>query len=96
VRWAFSDCNAGARYARFYNDLNYLDRIDWESVAARDFRDPLVKEGKQAEFLVHEAFPWSLVLRIGTRDQTMADRAMQALRSAEHQPLVSIQAEWYY
>jgi hypothetical protein len=96
VRWAFSDCNAGARYARFYNNLNDLDRIDWDSVAARDFRDPLVKEGKQAQFLVHEAFPWSLVRRIGTRDQTMADQTIQALHSAEHQPLVSVQAEWYY
>jgi len=96
VRWAFSDRNAGTRYTRFYNNLNRLSRIDWEAVAARDFRDPIVKEGKQAEFLVYEAFPWSLVRRIGACDRTIAKRAMQALHGAEHQPLVSGQAEWYY
>lgn len=48
VRWAFSDRNAGIRYARFYDDLNRLDRLDWNAIAATDFRDPIVKEGKQA------------------------------------------------
>jgi ssDNA thymidine ADP-ribosyltransferase, DarT len=76
--------------------VNHLDRIDWDTVAARDFRHPFVKEGKQAAFPVHEAFPWSLIRRIGTYDRTMAERAMQALHGANHQPLVSVEAEWYY
>lgn len=96
ARWAFSDRNAGTRYTRFYIGLTHLDQIDWDAVAARDFRDPLVKEGKQAEFLVHRAFPWSLVRWIGTCDRRMAERAIQALHGAEHQPLVSVEAEWYY
>jgi hypothetical protein len=45
VRWAFSDRNAGIRYA-FYNDVNKFDRLDWNAIAATDFRDPIVKEGK--------------------------------------------------
>ena len=96
VRWAFSDRNAGTRYTTFYKDLTDLDRVDWDAVAARDFRDPFVKEGKQAEFLVYGALPWSLVRWIGTCDQTMAERAIQALQGAEHQPLVSVEAGWYY
>ncbi|MGH8069536.1 MAG: type II toxin-antitoxin system toxin DNA ADP-ribosyl transferase DarT [Candidatus Entotheonellia bacterium] len=96
VRWAFSDRNAGTRYACFCKDLTRLDQIDWDAVAARDFRDPLVKEGKQAEFLVHRAFPWLLVRWIGTCDRRTAERAMQALDGARHQPLVSVEAEWYY
>jgi hypothetical protein len=96
VRWAFSDRNAGTRYTSFYKDLNQLDRIDWDAVEARDFRHPIIKEGKQAEFLVHEAFAWSLVRRIGTYDRMMAERAMQALHGAKHQLLVSVEAEWYY
>lgn len=96
VLWAFSDRNAGTRYACFYKDLTRLDQIDWGAVAARDFRDLLIKEGKQAEFLVHTALPWSLVRWIGTCDRRMAERAMQALDGARHQPLVSVEAEWYY
>jgi hypothetical protein len=96
IRWAFSSQNAGARYTHFYNDLNLLDLINWDAVAARDFRDPLVQEGKQAEFLVYEAFPLSLVRSIGAYNRTIAVQAMQTLHGSSYQPLVSVEAEWYY
>lgn len=80
----------------FYKDLNQLDRIDWDAIEARDFRHSLVKEGTQAEFLVHEAFPWSLVRQIGTHDRTIAEQAIQALYGTAYRPLVSVNAEWYY
>lgn len=96
IRWAFSDRNAGTRYASFYKDLNRLNHLDWNAVAATDFRDALIKEGKQAEFLVHESFPWSLIRRIGTCDRIIAEQAEQALRGASHRPVVSIERGWYY
>ena len=49
--WAFTKSNAGAYYTSFFKDLGQLDQIDWEAVAAHDFRAPDIKEGKQAEFL---------------------------------------------
>ncbi len=64
-KWAFSTSNAGAYYATFNCALSELERVDWDAVASKDFREPLVKEGKQAEFFVQESFPWSLVSRIG-------------------------------
>ena len=94
--WAFSDCNAGARYANFYDNLGELRQIDWPAVNATDFRDPDVKEGKQAEFLVHESFPWNLVEEIGVRDQAMAERARTALEHSRHQPDVIVRQSWYY
>jgi hypothetical protein len=65
VRWAFTNCNAGARYASFFNSLDRLDDVDWAAVEATDFRSAAVREWKQAEFLMHESFPWTLVERIG-------------------------------
>ena len=53
IRWAFSDRNAGEQIAIFYNDLENLDKINWSAVENTDFRDMLVKEGKQAEFLIY-------------------------------------------
>ena len=94
--WAFSDCNAGARYANFYTDLVDLRRIDWAAVVATDFRDLQVKEGKQAEFLVHESFPWSLIEEIGVRNVSTRNRVQDALADVGHQPPVTIQAAWYY
>lgn len=64
-RWAFSLANAGAAYAPFRSSLAQLGEVAWSAVAATDFRDPKVKEGKQAEFLVQRFVPWGLVKHIG-------------------------------
>lgn len=96
VRWAFSDVNAGARYANFYADLNQLDKINWDAVQENDFRNAVVKEGKQAEFLLFESFPWSLVETIGVIDAAMALKASLAIAKAAHRPLVNVQRMWYF
>lgn len=56
-RWAFSDRNAGTYIAQFFNRLDQLGEVNWAAVASTDFRDMAIKEGKQAEFLIHESFP---------------------------------------
>lgn len=56
-RWAISDRNAGSHLAQFYSERGNLDEVDWQAVAATDFRDMGVKEGKQAEFLMYDSFP---------------------------------------
>ncbi|MEO5336629.1 MAG: DUF4433 domain-containing protein [Magnetospirillum sp. WYHS-4] len=68
----------------------------WPAVEARNFRPPGIKEGKQAEFLMHESFPWSLVARIGVYSQAVAVQVSDVLRDAEHRPAVEIRREWYY
>lgn len=95
-RWAFTDRNAGAAYAAFFNDLNSLDRINWQAVAATDFRDPVIKEGKQAEFLVHRFFPWNLVERIGVFDTQHASYVNNLLAQSAHSPIVNVERTWYY
>ena len=94
--WAFSDGNAGARYTHFYDDLSKLDAVNWGAVAATDWRNPLVKEGKQAEFLMLDSFPWELVDKVGVIDQRTLTDVNRILREAEHKPLVSVQRDWYY
>jgi hypothetical protein len=55
-----------------------------------------VKEERQAEFLVHDWFPWSAVERVGVIDETMATRVKQLLEFARHRPVVEVRPEWYY
>jgi hypothetical protein len=55
-----------------------------------------VKEGKQAEFLVHESFPWELVERIGVMSQGVGNQVVNAIRGAAHRPPVEIKPDWYY
>jgi hypothetical protein len=96
VLWAFSDRNAGTYVAQFYNRLDDLDEIDWEAVAATDFRDMMIKESKQAEFLMYESFPWELIEKIGVKDMATAGTARCALSESNHQPAVRVEASWYY
>lgn len=95
-RWAFSLPNAGAYYAQFRTGLDRRGEINWDAVAAIDFRPPDVKEGKQAEFLVERSFPWSLVERIGIHSQAVAPRVANAMQGAPHRPRVEVRRDWYY
>jgi hypothetical protein len=95
-RWAFVLSNAGSYYAQFRSRLDQLDEVNWPAVAARDFRPAEVKEGKQAEFLVHRTFPWQLVRRIGVFDRAVAQQVSNAMDSAEHRPVVEIRPDWYF
>jgi len=96
VRWAFSFANAGATYTPFSAAPAALDEIDWDAVKATDFRDRKVKEGKQAEFLVHEFLPWSKVERIGVRSAEIQQTVESALADSRHQPPVDVLRHWYF
>jgi hypothetical protein len=95
-KWAFSTSNAGACYATFHCELSKLNQIDWDAVASTDFRDASVKEGKQAEFLMEESFPWGLITRIGVASLEVRSQVENILRDATHLPLVEVIPAWYY
>ena len=95
-RWAFSLSNAGARYATFRANVADLGDINWEAVTARDFRPADIHEGKQAEFLIHDSFPWELVDRIGIHSREIGNRVGIAMAGAGHRPVVEIRPDWYY
>ena len=95
-RWAFSLSNAGAAGTKFRSDLGALDEVNWPAVAASDFRSPDVKEGKQAEFLLRDQFPWTLISRIGVQSMEIKAKVDTVLQAAAHRPEVEIQVGWYF
>lgn len=96
VRWAFSLSNAGAYYTEFRSELRDLGELDWDAINARDFRDPDVKERKQAEFLVYSSFPFELVERIGVRLDSIRVKVQETLSGSRYNPVVEVRPEWYY
>lgn len=94
LRWAFTLSNAGSAYFKDRCDLAQLNEVDWDAVNARSWQH--CKEGKQAEFLIERSFPWTLVRRVGVRTMDTRDQTMEAMRSADHQPAVTRQPQWYY
>ena len=99
--WAFSDGNAGAVYTQFSNDLSSLATfVDWDAIHATQWSgagvDPAVKNRKQAEFLVHDSFPWTSVRAIGVIRQSIADEVMEIMGDTADEPKVVVKPEWYY
>jgi ssDNA thymidine ADP-ribosyltransferase, DarT len=96
VNWAFSNGNAGSYITNFYKDPADLLNLDWSAISSKDFRDAKIKEGKQAEFLMFDVFPWLLVDKIGTVNSTIATRVQAALANAGHQPEIVPEPSWYF
>jgi hypothetical protein len=100
LRWAFTLSNAGARYFDDCSDLAELGKVNWEAVQATKWSglgvSPEIKEGKQAEFLVEDRFPWSLVERIGVFSSYVGNQVSARLGSAGHRPRVEVLRSWYY
>lgn len=93
-RWAFTLSNAGACYFEDRASLDNLHEISWDAVHANDWRR--CKEGKQAEFLLEDSFPWHLVERVGVYSQAQYVLAANAIRSSGKTTPVEVLTDWYY
>jgi hypothetical protein len=93
IGWAFSAGNAGAFYAQFYNRVEDLDKLNWAAIASTDFREIAIKEGKQAEFLLKDEFPWQLVEKIGVANANMLAIVRDIVENGLE---VRVEPNWYY
>jgi len=99
--FAFSDGHGLARFTAWYEDLADLDKVDWDAVYARLWRDTPDdmdrQRRKQAEFLVYRSMPWKLVVEVGVFSDAARQRAEAILSSHGQGSLpVRVKPEWYY
>jgi hypothetical protein len=100
--WCFTNGHAVEAVTDFYADLNDLSQVDraavdtWRWGGRWLLNDPDIKRRKQAEFLVHQKFPWRLVTRLGVLDAAMLAQVREVIAAAAHRPGVTIQPQWYY
>jgi len=95
-KWAFSERNAGTYYTNFHTGIDKLSAINWNAVAARDFRGSEIKDGKQAEFLLYESMPWQLVERIGVHNTAVSQQVADILQEVMLPTVISIEKLWYF
>jgi hypothetical protein len=93
-RWAFTLSNAGSYYFEDRNNLAQLIELDWVAISTSQWQ--LCKEGKQAEFLVEQSFPWHLIERIGVKTKNTYQKVTHLVQTAQHRPEVKLEPEWYY
>lgn len=99
--WTFTDGHAEMMISQFFTDLGQLlEAIDWTVMQSQYWNDTRDdndrKRRRQAEFLVHEFFPWSAIRRIGVRDNTIQHRVELALLNVDPKPEIEVEPAWYY
>lgn len=99
-QWCFTDGHAVMQFSRFFENLDDLAQVDWKVIndwswANRD-DDPDRKRRKQAEFLVHDSFPWHWTESIGVIDGATARRVQDILADSDHKPRIRVKKKWYY
>ncbi len=98
--WCFTDGHADMAFSNYSDDLKNLDKVDWTVMKSKFWNDtdlaPDRKRRRQAEFLVHESFPWTAILGIGVLDGEIKTRVTQILAENTHRPPVAVKGSWYY
>jgi len=102
AEFVFSDGHGLAAFTEWFDDLDCLEQIDWQVVAARywsDNPDDMDRQRKkQAEFLVHRFCPWPLIGEIVVMSRGMQERveAVLARYPETAHRTVSVRRDWYY
>lgn len=98
--WCFTDGHADMKISKQFDKVTSLDKIDWRIMKETWWNDTIQdgdrKRRRQAEFLVHQAFPWTGISEIGVMSQITATQVQTALNGATHRPKVTVRSDWYY
>jgi ssDNA thymidine ADP-ribosyltransferase, DarT len=99
-RFVFTDGHGTMRLTQFFDRLNDLDKVDWDVMKLKFWNnvdeDMDRSRRRQAEFLVHQSFPWNLVTHIGVINSEVKIQVEQILQDSTHRPTVAIRRDWYY
>lgn len=95
--YAFTERHAELGYAQYFDSLDDLEKVDWKVMPLTYWaNEEETKEKRQAEFLVHDWFPWEGIEQIGVKTTQTKEKAETILSSAEHSPAVVLKPSWYY
>lgn len=102
MRYVFSDGHGIAAFTGWYDDLNDLDKVDWQMVTANYWADTIDdmdrQRRKQAEFLVYQVCEWEAVQEIGVVGPAIKDQVEGIMDRfpGNRRPQVRVRQEWYY
>jgi len=98
--FVFTDGHPVMMISQFYTNVDDLKEIDWAIMRARYWADTIEdgdrRRRRQAEFLVHQAFPWDAVREIGVKNEKVKGEVLANLEGADYQPSVVVKPDWYY
>ena len=100
--FVFTDGHPIMAFSKFYAEVEALDRIAWEVMAGTYWNDtaefPNRKQLRQAEFLVHQTFPWEAIEFLVVRSPTAKTQVERILSTAPQHftKPVRLRQGWYF
>ncbi len=98
--FVFTNGHSIIEYTDFYEDLSYLDQIDWSLMRlrfwAKSDEDSDRVRRRQAEFLVYKSCPWELITEVGVINRDMKRLVTESLENSGHKPPIIVRRGWYY
>ena len=98
--FTFTNGHAEMAVTEFYESLDNLDKIDWDLMKSNRWNDTENdmnrKWRRQAEFLVHNHFPVSLIAGIGVLSDRIKNEVEEILKKANIEISVKVFPNWYY
>ncbi|TRU73790.1 MAG: DUF4433 domain-containing protein [Microcystis viridis Mv_BB_P_19951000_S69] len=100
ICFVFTDGHAVMGYTDYFDELQDLAAIDWEIMEAKYWADTDEdgdrKRRRQAEFLIHQFCPWTLIEEIGVISHDIKGKVEEMLGNERHCPPVKVCSDWYY
>lgn len=102
IPFVFSDGHGIARFTQWFDDLQELDKVDWDVINRRywkDDEDDMDRQRrKQAEFLVFQFCDWSLLKEIVVMNGEAKAEVENTMRQypQECRRPIEIRKDWYY
>lgn len=98
--FVFTDGHAIMVFSAFFNNIDYLNYIDWDIMFSQYWNDtvdyPDRKRKRQAEFLVYQSLSWQSIKEIGVIDERMKQFVTAIIQKNRLQTPVYVRPEWYY
>lgn len=100
LRFVFTDAHAFLSYTSYYNELERLDRIDWDILQRRDFKrdpeNPRKTERYQAEALIYRHLPVAGLLGLVCHTQEIAQQLQAAIQTLKLNLNVHVRPRLYF
>lgn len=95
--WAFTDRHADLKYAKYFESIDDEGEVDWSVMRLKYWsNDENTKEKRQAEFLLHDWCPFSVIGEISVINQEIANQVKEMLDESPFSPRVAVRRSWYY
>lgn len=100
LTFVFTDGHAEMAISRQFTDLTNLDQVDWSVMPSTWWNDtpehPDRKRRRQAEFLIHDIAPWTLIEHVGVASDAVRVNVEALLAAAGDTTPITVRPEWYY